>query len=139
MKKNSLVFIVGSCLYPMLEILWRGYSHSSMALAGGISMVLINTVCCGKMQKKSLAARCTAGSLIITGVEFLMGILVNRVLHLHVWDYSAMPLNLLGQVCLPFSVIWFFLTIPASALCRYCGRIVDKWMPDRKTETADAA
>ena len=56
-------------------------------------------------------------------VEFLFGLLVNRVLHLHVWDYSALPLNIMGQICLPFSLIWFVLTIPASALCKLCCRL----------------
>lgn len=137
MRKNSLIFLVGSCLYPMLETLWRGYTHSSMALAGGVCMVLINRICCEKMQKKSLAARCAAGSLIITCVEFLFGIAVNRILNLHVWDYSALPLNILGQVCLPFSLVWFVLTIPACALCRLCGKITSKLMPDGK-ETVTA-
>lgn len=89
-------------------------------------MVLINRICCERMEKKSLAARCAAGSLIITGVEFALGILVNRVLHLHVWDYSALPMNILGQVCIPFSAIWFFLTIPAAALCKLCAKAADR-------------
>lgn len=33
-RKNSLLFLAGSGLYPLLEVLWRGYSHASMALAG---------------------------------------------------------------------------------------------------------
>lgn len=33
--------------------------------------------------------------------------LVNRVMHLGVWDYSAAPFNLLGQICLPFTLLWF--------------------------------
>jgi hypothetical protein len=125
MKKNSLIFILGSCAYPTLEVLWRGYTHSSMALAGGVCMVLINRICCERMEKKSLAAKCAAGSLIITGVEFVLGIVVNRILHLHVWDYSSMPMNILGQICIPFSAIWFFLTIPATALCKLCGKAAD--------------
>ena len=52
MKKNSLIFILGSCAYPTLEVLWRGYTHSSMALAGGVCMVLINRICCERMEKK---------------------------------------------------------------------------------------
>ena len=56
-------------------------------------------------------------------LEFLFGLLVNRVLHLHVWDYSALPLNIMGQICLPFSLIWFVLTIPAIALCKLCCRL----------------
>ena len=104
-RKNSLLFLAGSGLYPLLEVLWRGYSHASMALAGGVCLLLINAVCCEKMKKRSLPA------------------LVNRVLHLHVWDYSALPLNIMGQICLPFSLIWFVLTIPASALCKLCCRL----------------
>ena len=73
---------------------------------------------------EAIAERVRAiGSLIITVVEFLFGLLVNRVLHLHVWDYSALPLNIMGQICLPFSLIWFVLTIPASALCKLCCRL----------------
>ena len=122
-RKNSLLFLAGSGLYPLLEVLWRGYSHASMALAGGVCLLLINAVCCEKMEKRSLPARCAIGSLIITVVEFLFGLLVNRVLHLHVWDYSALPLNIMGQICLPFSLIWFVLMIPASALCKLCCRL----------------
>ena len=101
-----------------------------MALAGGVCMVLINRICCERMEKKSLAAKCAAGSLIITGVEFLCGIIVNRILHLHVWDCSALPMNVLGQICIPFSAIWFFLTIPATALCRLCGKAADRFFPE---------
>lgn len=126
MLHNCLVFIAGSALYPLLEILWRGHTHSSMALAGGLSLTLINIICCGKMRKKSLAARCAAGSLIITGIEFTVGVWVNLLLHLNVWDYSALPMNILGQVCLPFSVIWFVLTIPACFVCNLCGKLAEK-------------
>ncbi len=137
MKKNSLIFILGSCAYPTLEVLWRGYTHSSMALAGGICMVLINQICCEGMKKRSLAAKCAAGSLIITGVEFSFGILVNRILHLNVWDYSALPMNVLGQICIPFSAIWFLLTIPALALCRFCGKTADRFFPDKQTKAGE--
>lgn len=126
MKKNGMIFLFGSCAYPTLEVLWRGYTHASMALAGGMAMVLINKVCCEKLKKKSLTVRCTAGSLIITSVEFVFGIIVNRMMHLGVWDYSNLPLNLFGQICVPFSAIWFFLTIPASAICRFCGALAER-------------
>lgn len=74
-RKNSLLFLAGSGLYPLLEVLWRGYSHASMALAGGVCLLLINAVCCEKMKRRSLPARCAIGSLIITVVEFLFGLL----------------------------------------------------------------
>ena len=138
MLHNSLVFITGSCLYPLIEILWRGHTHSSMALAGGLSLTLINIVCCGQMQKKSLAARCAVGSFIITCVEFSVGVWVNLLLHLNVWDYSAMPMNLFGQICLPFSLIWCVLTLPAIFVCRLCGRLAEKLTFTQKSSAVSA-
>lgn len=126
MIRSCLTFIAGSTLYPAVELIWRGRTHSSMALAGGICFVLIDAVCCKRLKKKSLAAKCAAGSLIITAVEFLVGIWVNVLLKLNVWDYSALPLNILGQICLPFSAIWFILTIPACMICRLCGKLADR-------------
>ena len=41
--------------------------------------------------------------------DLAAGILLNRWLGLGIWDYSNMPFNLWGQICLPFSVLWVFL------------------------------
>ena len=57
------------------------------------------------------------GSAVITGVELIVGCIVNLILKLEVWDYSNMPLNLLGQICPLYSLLWGFLTIPIVFLC----------------------
>lgn len=43
---------------------------------------------------------------VTTAVEFLVGWLSEKILHTRLWDYSNMPLNLGGYVCLLFSLIW---------------------------------
>ena len=48
--------------------------------------------------------------VIITGVEFVTGLIVNVWLGLKVWDYSNLPYNVLGQICLLYVFIWFFLS-----------------------------
>ena len=45
-------------------------------------------------------------------------------------------LNILGQICIPFSAIWFFLTIPATALCKLCGKAADHIFLPGKRNTA---
>ena len=117
MRKDSILFLTGSCAYPTLEMAWRGHTHYSMALAGGVCLCLIDHICCGMLEGRSLFTRCLAGSGLITGVELAAGIIVNQVMGLAVWDYSDMPMNIMGQVCLPYSVLWFGLTLPAMALC----------------------
>lgn len=125
MKKDALIFLTGGIIYPIMEIVWRGYSHYSMAIAGGLSLVLINRVCCTRLNKKRMYVKCAAGSLIITAVEFAVGIIFNKILLMEVWDYSQLPMNILGQISLPFSLIWFFITIPAIFVCTKITAAVD--------------
>lgn len=118
-RKDLLLLLSGSVIYPTLEMAWRGYTHVSMAAAGGVCVFLIDRVCNGYLQRQCLTARCLAGGTIITSVELVTGIVVNLILKLHVWDYSHLPLNILGQVCLPFTALWMLATIPAMGLGRF--------------------
>lgn len=121
--KYLFLFIVGGALYYSMEMLFRGYSHYSMAILGGICFIA-----CGLLNEilswdTSLLLQGLIGSGIITVLEFLTGVLVNIILHLNVWDYSNMPLNVLGQICLPFSLLWVIIAIGAIILddyIRYC-------------------
>ena len=61
-------------------------------------------------------AQMLLGALIVTFFEFWTGILVNRAWNLHVWDYSAVPMNLMGQICVPFTLLWF----PLSGIAVFC-------------------
>ncbi|MFI3206319.1 MAG: hypothetical protein R3Y33_03640, partial [Clostridia bacterium] len=117
-KTDSMLFATGAVSYPILEILWRGYSHFSMAIAGGLCLVFINKFCCEKFCDKPMYLRCSLGSLIITSIELIVGLIVNKVFFLNVWDYSTLPFNVLGQICLPFSLAWFFICIPAMYICK---------------------
>ena len=118
MVQDVFIFLTGSFAYPVLELLWRGETHSSMALAGGICLCLINHICCDVLEDSSVVSRCMAGAGIITGVELLLGLLLNRLLGFAIWDYSNVPLNLLGQVCVPYSFLWMGLSLPAMAFCQ---------------------
>lgn len=123
MKKHALLFATGGSIYPVLEILCRGKTDLSMSIAGGVCLCLIDRVCHHSMKSQRLAVKCCIGSGIITSVEFAVGLIVNVALKQNVWDYSNLPLNVMGQVCLPFSILWFFITIPALAVCSLFDKI----------------
>ena len=63
-----------------------------------------------------LVFRCIKGAIMITCIEFLVGILVNRVMGWNVWDYSRSPGNLLGQICPMYLLLWYFLCYPVYQL-----------------------
>lgn len=102
------VALIGGFGYCLLEIIWRGRTHYSMFFAGAI--VLSSFLYINDNYALPFWAKCLAGALIITAVEFVFGVVFNLILREHVWDYSNVPMNLLGQICLPFSLLWFLLS-----------------------------
>ena len=107
--KNLLIFSIFGLTYGLIEILWRGYTHPSMVIVGGICGLLIGLLN-EKNKKKNLLLQMVEGMVIVTVLEFVSGIVINLYLGLNVWDYSNMKFNLLGQVCPQFCIAWFFLS-----------------------------
>lgn len=111
------VYSFGAVVYCLIEVLFRGFTHWSMGLTGGAALLGIYCVN-EKYKHASIFKRCLMGCGIITVLELLVGLLVNKLFHWHVWDYSARPLNLFGQICPLFSLCWFLLSFPACMLCK---------------------
>ncbi len=119
-KKYAIITLIGGIYYFLLEVLWRGYSHWTMIITGGLCALLVYVIN-DYFNKVPLFIRCFFGSLIITAAEFVVGIAVNIWLDWNVWDYSDKLFNLMGQICLNSSAIWFLLCIPgfvASSMIR---------------------
>jgi uncharacterized membrane protein len=53
-----------------------------------------------------------AAALIATAAEYLMSLFYEKLWQVSFWDYSRLPGNLHGRVCLPFSVAWSLLSLP---------------------------
>ena len=109
-------FLMGYFLYSLVEIVGRGYTHWTMSLTGGIILAALYSI--NSLRSFTLWKSCFIGALLITAVEFAVGIFDNIIMHWEVWDYSDLPLNFMGQICLFFSLYWYILCIPAYYLCR---------------------
>lgn len=48
----------------------------------------------------------SSGMIFVTSCEFITGIIVNKWLNLGIWDYSNVPFQLFGQICLPFMALF---------------------------------
>lgn len=124
LRNYTVVFLFGGSLYCVMEMLWRGWTHPSMALCGGLcfaAIYLINDKLRGASFVKQLLISC----IFITTMELVFGFFVNIIFELDIWDYSLLSYNLLGQICLPFSIIWFLLSIPALFICRVFKKCLD--------------
>jgi uncharacterized membrane protein len=120
MKKLSIAaaqFTLGGLVYCGIEVAYRGYTHRSMLAAGGLCFVLL---CLLARSRIGLLAGAAVGAAMISAVELAVGAVVNLWLGLGVWDYSGQPFNLLGQVCLKYTLYWFVL----SGLVIICARVI---------------
>ena len=85
--ENAVVFYLGGMFYCTVELLWRQWTHGSMFLLGGLCFWTVSSL--GRRVRMPLLAQMALGACIVTFFEFWTGVLVNRVMHLGVWDYSA--------------------------------------------------
>ena len=117
--KYILLLLVGGFAYGGIEIIFRGYSHISMMIAGGICFILIGLLNEIRSRKIGFLKQMLISAFIITAVELLTGLIVNVWLGLKVWDYSERPFNFMGQICILYTIIWFFLSPIAIILDDY--------------------
>lgn len=118
--KHAVLALCGGCVYFLIEMAWRGHSHWTMAVLGGVCFVLIGEINEFIPWNMPLVLQGAIGSGIVTLLELVSGIVLNLWLGLGIWDYSNMPFNFLGQICLPFSLLWVALSVVAV--------ILDDWL-----------
>ncbi len=132
MKKflqNVILFCVMGLIYFGIEILWRGHSHWTMIVVGGLCGISVGILNEFMSWDWSLVRQALYGTVLITLIEFVSGCILNLWLGLGIWDYSNLPFNVLGQICIPFCFAWFFLSIIAIFLDDYLRW---KWFGEEK-------
>lgn len=112
-----VLFGIGGFLYVMIEMLWRGYSHWTMFIVGGLCFVLIGAINEVFTFDMPLVQQMAISAVMVTIVELLAGLLINC--DYSIWDYRNVPFNVMGQICLPYTVLWFFLSLPAIIVDDY--------------------
>lgn len=120
MLKYLILLLIGGFVYYAFELVLRGWSHWTMFLLGGVCFILIGEYNEHVSWDTPLIKQGVVGACIVTALEFVVGMIVNVYLNWNIWDYSDMPLNFMGQICLPFSIVWIAVSILAV--------VVDDWV-----------
>ena len=101
--------------YFAIEGLWRirsngGWANVLMILVGGLCGVVVGGINqIPALYKLKVIVQALIGAAAILCVEFAAGYLFNIVLGLKIWNYSNLPLNIMGQVCVLYGVFWFLI------------------------------
>lgn len=117
--KYLFLAVFGGGLYYFIELTWRGKSHWTMFVLGGIVFVYAGiqneyTEWDTPFIKQLFHTECF--TLL---AEFLTGCVVNLWLKWDVWDYSNLPGNLLGQTSWQFALLFLPLCAVAIVLDDY--------------------
>ena len=119
-RKYIALGTTGGLLYILIELAWRGHSHWTMFVLGGICFLALGLINEVLPWETPLWEQILIGAILITCLEFLTGCIVNLLLGWEVWNYSDMPGNILGQICPQYFILW----LPVSLI----WIILDDWL-----------
>ncbi len=120
-RSYIFMFSLGAVIYPCFEILYRGYTHFTMVILGGISAVFIHRIN-RSLTDAAIPIKALLCAFAITALEFVFGVIFNVFLKMKIWDYSSMAIHVLGQISPVFSFIWFVLSLVGI----YISTLVDR-------------
>lgn len=106
LSEYLFLWVVGGAVYYGVELFFRGFSHWSMFILGGICLMFFWWQASTLHWKDPLWKQIIRCTIFVVSCEFITGIIVNKWLNWAVWDYSDQPFHLFGQICLPFAVIF---------------------------------
>ncbi len=119
--KLLLICFVGSFVGVVIESLWcllqHGYLESRSGLVYGpftplygVGAVVLSCVLY-QYRNRSPWLSFLTGAIVGSIVEYFCSWLQETVFHSHSWDYSDMPFNINGRICLLYSCFWGILGV----------------------------
>ena len=111
--KHTILFYIGGMAYMFLEFTWRGRSHGTMFILGGLCFLVLGQLA-RWLPVKNAAVKGITGAAAVTALELAAGLAVNR--DYAIWVYRQVPFQFQGQICLPYSLLWIPVCLGAMAI-----------------------
>ena len=102
--KYAVLFVIGGLVYCSIELIWRERTHISSFIMGGTAILIVGGLNEGYDWDMPVWYQMLLSSLFITAMEYVVGINFNA--DYHIWDYRELWLNVDGQICLGYSLLW---------------------------------
>ena len=115
-----MLFFLGGAGYVLLELLYRGRSHYSMFLAGGVCFLLLGKLEEVEPRLPGVIRPLVGAGIITTGELAAQGLIFIR--DYAVWAHRGIPGNFCGQICPKFTLLWIPLAWGAGKLYRRLRR-----------------
>ena len=87
----------------------RGFLNGPVCPIYGVGGVIV--VLCLTPIKDNLCLLFVGSALLTSILELITGFALDKIFHARWWDYTDMPFNIGGYICLKFSIYWGFVCI----------------------------
>lgn len=82
----------------------RGFLSGPICPVYGVGVTMI--VFLTQSLEGRMGVLFAVSAVLVSALEWFTGFLLEKLFHHKWWDYSMMPLNISGYICLPFSILW---------------------------------
>lgn len=114
---SMLLWTWGAAVYFFLEVAYKSLTGHPERISW--TMLAVALILCIPVERCGaelpwgcpLWLQALACAALVTAVEFVTGLVLNRWLGLGVWDYSHLWGNLWGQICPQFTALWWGLCL----------------------------
>ena len=114
---SILLWFWGGTVYFLIEVAYKTATGAPERISW--TMLVLAIFLCVPVERAGaelpwecpLWLQAEVCAALVTAAELVAGLILNIWLKLGIWDYSGIPFNLWGQVCLPFSLAWWVLCL----------------------------
>lgn len=92
-RVSEIVFLIaaGGSTYYLIEIWFRGFSHWTMFVLGGVALIFCSFQGEVMHWSEPMWIQIIRAVLFLTSLEFMTGIICNKWLKIGIWDYRDQP------------------------------------------------
>ena len=113
---SMLMWTWGGTLYFFMEVVYKTLTGNPDHISW--TMIIVAFILCIPLERfgdelpweMPMILQTIICAVAITITELISGLILNVWLGLHVWDYSELPFNFMGQIWLQFSLLWVVLS-----------------------------
>ena len=113
---SMLMWTWGGTLYFFMEVVYKTLTGNPDHISW--TMIIVAFILCIPLERfgdelpweMPMILQTIICAVAITITELISGLILNVWFGLHVWDYSELPFNFMGQICLQFSLLWVVLS-----------------------------
>ncbi len=121
---HGYIFMVscGVLFGAFIEALYHERVIFAASVIMGIYFALIHKIN-RALKDEPIYTSALISTFTITAVELGIGVITNRVMRLHLWDFSDSLFHVLGQICMRECFIRFVIAFPVIYLSKFADRI----------------